>query len=99
VSTQILIHIHILCYRDYPCGIREEFNACSKVVASILQGLQVAGENAKIQSKPFGEIENEMDPMAVLYPSNKSVAAVVFPISDTLKQVILFSTNQLPEFQ
>lgn len=79
--------------RDYPCGIREEFNACSKVVASILQGLQVAGENAKILSKPFGEIENEMDPMSVLYPSNKSVAAVVFPISDTLKQIRLLAKD------
>lgn len=73
--------------RDYPCGIREEFNACSRVVTSILQGLQVTEGSSKILSKPFGEFESEMDPMAVLYPTNNSVAAIVFPISDTLKQI------------
>ncbi|GLJ28600.1 hypothetical protein SUGI_0563590 [Cryptomeria japonica] len=73
--------------RDYPCGIREEFNACSRVVTSILQGLQVTEGSAKILSRPFGEFENEMDPMAVLYPTNSSVASIVFPISDSLKQI------------
>ena len=81
--------------QDYPCGIREEFNACSRVVTSILQGLQVTEGSSKILSKPFGEFESEMDPMAVLYPTNNSVAAIVFPISDTLKQVIFSLQNIL----
>eukprot|EP00252_Welwitschia_mirabilis_P023727 TRINITY_DN6784_c0_g1_i7.p1 TRINITY_DN6784_c0_g1~~TRINITY_DN6784_c0_g1_i7.p1 ORF type:complete len:266 (+),score=73.14 TRINITY_DN6784_c0_g1_i7:356-1153(+) len=73
--------------RDYPCGIRAEFNACYKVMVSILQQLDIVGEGTQIMSRPFGETDNEMDPMVLLYPSNKSLASVVFPISETLKKI------------
>lgn len=72
--------------RDYPCSIKDEFMACCKVTTSILKRLG-SGIGNDVVVKRIGELENEMDPVALLYPSDKSVAAIVFPISETLKQI------------
>ncbi|KAH7447390.1 hypothetical protein KP509_01G104600 [Ceratopteris richardii] len=73
--------------RDYPCSIRDEFIACCKLTTSILKGLGDTDRNDEVLVKRIGELENEMDPVAALYPSDKSIVAVVFPISETLKQI------------
>lgn len=73
--------------RDYPCSITDEFMACSKVCAAILRGLHNEKDEVEVRTKRIGEFENEMDPVAVLYPSDKSIAAVVFPIAETLNQI------------
>lgn len=73
--------------RDYPCSIKDEFMACCKVTTSILKRLGSGKGNDEVVVKRIGELENEMDPVALLYPSDKSVAAIVFPISETLKQI------------
>ncbi|KAI5073154.1 hypothetical protein GOP47_0011167 [Adiantum capillus-veneris] len=73
--------------RDYPCSIRDEFMACCKVTTSILKRLNNRDGNEEILVKRIGELENEMDPVAALYPLDKSIAAIVFPIAETLKQI------------
>ncbi|KAG6546740.1 hypothetical protein Mapa_011929 [Marchantia paleacea] len=70
--------------RDYACGIREEFQACCKVVTGMFK--EMTG-NEEIVSRRIGEAENEQDPVGLLYPASKSVAAIIFPIAETLKQV------------
>ncbi|KAJ7547776.1 hypothetical protein O6H91_08G104000 [Diphasiastrum complanatum] len=73
--------------RDYPCGISQEFQACCKVVASLLQESRSLDQKTEIVTRRIGEVQNEMDPVGLLYPSDKSIAAIVFPIAETLKQV------------
>ncbi|XP_024520567.1 uncharacterized protein LOC112342666 [Selaginella moellendorffii] len=70
--------------RDYPCGVGEEFQACSKMVTAIFCGMQ---EGQAVDSRRIGEVENEMDPVGLIYPSSKTIAAVVFPIAETLNQI------------
>jgi hypothetical protein len=71
--------------RDYPCGIGEEYLACVKKVAKILQAVSPSAD--KVEVRRIGEVDNEMDPVGLVYPADKSIAAVVFPISESLKQV------------
>ncbi|EFJ07225.1 hypothetical protein SELMODRAFT_429956 [Selaginella moellendorffii] len=71
--------------RDYPCGVGEEFQACSKMVTAIFRGMQEGGQ--ALDSRRIGEVENEMDPVGLIYPSSKTIAAVVFPIAETLNQI------------
>lgn len=52
---------------------------------------EMTGKEEEIVSRRIGETENEQDPVGLLYPTSKSVAAIVFPIAETLKQVILTS--------
>ena len=50
--------------------------------------LQTASPFAdKIEVRRIGEMDNEMDPVGLVYPADKSIAAVVFPIAESLKQV------------
>lgn len=71
--------------RDYPCGIGEEYAACAKMVGKILQTVSPSAD--KVEVRRIGEVDNEMDPVGLVYPTNKSIAAVVFPIAESLKQV------------
>ncbi|MCO5610430.1 hypothetical protein L7F22_064667 [Adiantum nelumboides] len=84
--------------RDYPCSIRDEFMAACKVTKSILKRLGGREGNEEILVKRIGELDNEMDPVAALYPLDKSIAAIVFPIAETLKQIksILRSEESRP---
>ncbi|KAG0576040.1 hypothetical protein KC19_5G050400 [Ceratodon purpureus] len=77
--------------RDYPCGIGEEYLACAKMVGKILQAVS---PSAKIEVRRIGEVDNEMDPVGLVYPSNKSIAAVVFPIAESLKQVRAIASKE-----
>ncbi|OAE22787.1 hypothetical protein AXG93_2035s1710 [Marchantia polymorpha subsp. ruderalis] len=43
--------------------------------------------NGEIVSRRIGEADNEQDPVGLMYPTSKSVAAIIFPIAETLKQV------------
>ena len=63
----------------------------------IVKKLANGSGSGEVLLKRIGEIENEMDPVAVLYPSDKSIAAVVFPIAETLNQVSHLILSQNPE--
>ncbi|CAM6125205.1 unnamed protein product [Calypogeia fissa] len=69
--------------RDYPCGIGEEFAICQKVVSAFFK----QKEKTELVSRRIGEADNEMDPVGLIYPSDKSIAAIIFPIAETLKQI------------
>ncbi|CAK9193175.1 unnamed protein product [Sphagnum jensenii] len=73
--------------RDYPCGIRDEFIACSKMIAAMFKSMSPLGDKDEVLTRRIGEKDNEMDPVGLLYPADKSIAAIVFPIAETLKQV------------
>lgn len=77
--------------RDYPCGIGEEYLACAKMVGKILQGVSSSAD--KIEVRRIGEVDNEMDPVGLVYPADKSIAAVVFPIAESLKQVCIVASK------
>ncbi|KAH9576653.1 hypothetical protein CY35_01G173900 [Sphagnum magellanicum] len=73
--------------RDYPCGIRDEFIACSKMITAMFKSMSPLGDKDEVLTRRIGEKDNEMDPVGLLYPADKSIAAIVFPIAETLKQV------------
>jgi hypothetical protein len=56
-----------------------------KKVAKILQAVSPSSD--KVEVRRVGEVDNEMDTVGLVYPADKSIAAVVFPISESLKQV------------
>jgi len=55
------------------------------MVGKILQTMSPKAD--KVEVRRIGELDNEMDPVGLVYPSDKSIAAVVFPIAESLKQV------------
>jgi hypothetical protein len=55
------------------------------MVAKILQAVSPSAD--KVEVRRIGEVDNEMDPVGLVYPADKSIAAVVFPIAESLKQV------------
>lgn len=71
--------------RDYPCGIGAEYLACVKMVGKIFQTISPSAD--KVETRRIGEVDNEMDPVGLVYPADKSIAAVVFPIAESLKQI------------
>lgn len=61
--------------------------ACAKMVGRMLKAICPSAD--KLESRRIGERDNEMDPVGLVYPSDKSIAAVVFPIAESLKQVLM----------
>lgn len=61
--------------------------ACAKMVGRMLKAISPSAD--KLESRRIGERDNEMDPVGLVYPSDKSIAAVVFPIAESLKEVPL----------
>lgn len=63
------------------------------MVSAILKDLPPAEPKVEILSRAIGEVENEQDPVGLLYPSDKSISAVIFPIAETLKKVLQGSSS------
>lgn len=55
------------------------------MVGKILQAVSSSAD--KVEVRRIGELDNEQDPVGLVYPADKSIAAVVFPIAESLKQV------------
>lgn len=55
------------------------------MVGKIFQTISPSAD--KVETRRIGEVDNEMDPVGLVYPADKSIAAVVFPIAESLKQV------------
>ncbi|GAQ83847.1 hypothetical protein KFL_001640220 [Klebsormidium nitens] len=68
--------------RDYPCSMKEEFEVAVKVASKILQ---VGG--SEVRFRKIGERDQEMDPVGLVSTADKRLAAVVYPIAETLKQI------------
>ena len=64
------------------------------MVRKILQAVSPSAD--KVEVRRIGEANNEMDPVGLVYPSDKSIAAVVFPIAESLKQVCTAALNVIP---
>jgi hypothetical protein len=65
--------------------ILEEFNLCVTLVIQLVHGLK--GSSDEIQMMRVNNGDNNGEPCAVIYPKNKSLVAVVFPISENLKMI------------
>lgn len=70
---------------DYPCSLQKEFDTACALTRSLLQRLLGGGLDIKARRIDDGGVEGE--PCAVLYPEDRSIAAVVFPTADRLKQI------------
>lgn len=70
---------------DYPCSLQKEFDTACALARSLLQRLLGDGRDVKAKRIDDGGVEGE--PCAVLYPEDRSIAAVVFPTADRLKQI------------
>lgn len=55
------------------------------MVGKIFQTISPSAD--KVETRRIGEVDNEMDPVGLVYPADKSIAAVVFPIAESLKQI------------
>jgi hypothetical protein len=57
------------------------------MITAMFKSMSPLGDKDEVLTRRIGEKDNEMDPVGLLYPADKSIAAIVFPIAETLKQV------------
>jgi hypothetical protein len=62
--------------------MKEEFEVAVKAASKILK----SGSN-EVRVRKIGERDQEMDPVGLVSTADKKVAAIVYPIAETLKQV------------
>ncbi|KAL4421315.1 hypothetical protein ABPG75_010606 [Micractinium tetrahymenae] len=77
---------------DYPCSLQKEFDTACALTRSLLQRLLGAEVELKAKRIDDGGVEGE--PCAVLYPEDRSIAAVVFPTADRLKQIQVLAKEE-----
>ncbi len=65
------------------------------MITAMFKSMSPLGDKDEVLTRRIGEKDNEMDPVGLLYPADKSIAAIVFPIAETLKQVSLITAAVL----
>jgi hypothetical protein len=65
------------------------------MITAMFKSMSPLGDKDEVLTRRIGEKDNEMDPVGLLYPADKSIAAIIFPIAETLKQVSLITAAVL----
>jgi hypothetical protein len=60
---------------------------------AMFKSMSLLGDKGEVVTCHIGEKDNEMDLIGLLYPAQKSIAAIIFPIVETLKRVSLITAT------